>query len=238
MLEDIGISCKFSPNHHFKPPLIIRSSYGGKLQRIERMIHHYGSGLNALPLLSQFRQTPDDTYLLRVGYGGITGPLSNIRQDGSMYNAFHSFPDTLRGDDYSGDYGPNFLGMMIGSGVYVVHDPDVGLVTYGGNMDVSSGSVTVQPRDAVRRRIYVAQMGVYVTISVGQIEEFSFDISDLTSLKLRVVPGPAKASSTIVWVETPGTANKYVVSGKAETQRGGWEIELGSAGADVTVSKA
>ena len=87
---------------HFKPQTVdqcadyIFSSYGGKLQRIERMIHHYGSALNALPLLSQFRQTPKDTYLLQAGYGGITGPLSNIRQDGSMYNGFHSFPDTLR----------------------------------------------------------------------------------------------------------------------------------------------
>jgi hypothetical protein len=155
-----------------------------------------------------------------------------------MYNAFHSFPDTLRGDDYSGDYGPNFLGMMIGSGVYVVQDPDVGLVTYGGNMDVSGNSVTVQPRDAVRRRVYVAHLGVYVTISAGQIEEFSFDTSGLSSLKLSVVPGPAKASSTVVWVETPGTTDKYVVSGKADKQRGGWAIELGSAGAGVTISKA
>ncbi|OOQ90480.1 hypothetical protein PEBR_04143 [Penicillium brasilianum] len=212
--------------------------YGGKLERIERMIHHYGSGLNALPLLSQFRQTPNDTYLLRVGYGGIMGPLSNIRQDGSMYNAFHSFPDTLRGDDYSGDYGPNFLGIMIGSSVYVVHDPDIGLATYGGNMDVSGNSVTIHPRDAVRRRVYVAQLGVYVTISAGQIEEVSFDTFDLTSLKLRVVPGPAKASSTVVWVETPGTTDKYVVSGQAETQRGGWAIKLDSAGVDVTVSRA
>ena len=239
MLEDTGTSCKLSPNQHSKPCLIIHlSSYGGKLQRIERMIHHYGSGLNALPLLSQFRQTPNDTYLLRVGYGGITGPLSNIRQDGSMYNAFHSFPDTLRGDDYSGDYGPNFLGMMIGSGVYVVHDPDVGPVTYGGNMGVSGNSVTVQPRDALRRRVYVAQLGVYVTTSAGQIEQFSFDTSNLASLKMLIVPGPAKASSTVVWIETPGTTDTYIVSGKVEKQRGGWAVELGSVGADVIISKA
>lgn len=202
------------------------------------MIHHYGSSLNALPLLAEFRQNPSDTYLLRVGYGGITGPLSNIRQDGSMYNGFHSFPDTLRGDDYSGDYGPNFLGMMIGTGVYIVHDPDLGLVTYGGNMVVSGTSVTVQPRDAVRRRVYVAQMGVYVTISAGQIEAISFDTSDSSSLKLHVVSGPAKASSTVVWVETPGTSDKYVVSGKPDKLRGGWAVELGSGRVDVIISKS
>jgi hypothetical protein len=80
-------------------------------------------------------------------------------------------------------------------------------------------------------------LGVYVTISAGQIEQFSFDTSDLASLKMRVVPGPAKASSTIVWIETPGTTDTYVVSGKAKSQRGGWAVELGSAGADVIVSK-
>ncbi|CAI7669971.1 unnamed protein product [Penicillium pancosmium] len=211
--------------------------YGGKLQRIERMIHHYGSGLNALPLLSQFRQNPKDTYLLRVGYGGITGPLSNIREDGSMYNGFHSFPDTLRGDDYSGDYGPNFLGVMLGSASYVVDDPDIGLITYGGNMAISGSTVTVHPRDAVRRRVYIAPMGIYVVISAGQIDRYAFDESDATSLRLHIVSGPAKALDTIIWVETPGTNDEYAVMGQNKKIREGWQVKLGSRGVDITVSK-
>lgn len=201
------------------------------------MIHHYGSGLNALPLLSQFRQTPNDTYLLRVGYGGITGPLSNLREDGSMYNGFHSFPDTLRGDDYSGDYGPNFLGVMLGSASYVVDDPDIGLVAYGGNMAVSGSTVTVRPRDAVRRRVYIAPMGIYVTISAGQIDKYSFDKPDASSLQLHIASGPAKALDVIVWVESPGTDDAYAVTGKSEKLRGGWQVKLDSGKADVRVSK-
>lgn len=215
----------------------IFSSYGGKLQRIERMIHHYGSALNALPLLSKFRQTPKDTYLLRAGYGGITGPLSNIRQDGSMYNGFHSFPDTLRGDDYSGDYGPNFLGVILGSASYTVEDPDIGLVTYGGNMAVSGTTVTVHPRDAVRRRVYIASMGIYVTISAGQIDRYSFDKSDATSLRLYIAPGPANAIEAIIWVESSGTDASYTVSKGDEKLRGGWRVKLGSEAVEVVVSK-
>jgi hypothetical protein len=30
--------------------------YGGKVSRIERQIHHYGSALNAVPLFDAFRQ--------------------------------------------------------------------------------------------------------------------------------------------------------------------------------------
>jgi hypothetical protein len=40
--------------------------YGGsKTPRLERMIHHYGSSLNAIPVLSDYRDRPDDFYLLR-----------------------------------------------------------------------------------------------------------------------------------------------------------------------------
>ncbi|UDD66066.1 hypothetical protein AFCA_013229 [Aspergillus flavus] len=213
------------------------SNYAGKLQRIERMIHHYGSSLNALPLLAEFRQNPSDTYLLRVGYGGITGPLSNIREDGSMYNAFHSFPDTLKGDDYSGDYGPSFLGMMLGAGTYVVDDPDVGLIAYGGNLSVESDRVTVRPRDAVRRRVYVASMGVYVTISTGQIEEFSFSATQPNSLELDIVAGSSNTTTAIVWVENPGTTDAYAVTTSGEQTRGGVVVELSAGSVTVTVAR-
>lgn len=214
--------------------------YAGKLQRIERMLHHYGSSLNALPLLAQFRQTPSDTYLLRVAYGGITGPLSNVRADGSMYNAFHSFPDTLEGDAYSGDYGQNFLGVILGSGTYVVHDPDVGLIAYGGNIAVEGNTVTVNPRDPVRRRIYVAALGVYVTISAGQIDQFTFASNGQPkSVQLNIVPGVSGATEVIVWVETPGTTDTFAVTTTGgQSLRGGAHFKLQSSGLQVTVAKS
>ncbi|GAQ05979.1 hypothetical protein ALT_3300 [Aspergillus lentulus] len=212
--------------------------YAGKLQRIERMIHHYGSSLNAIPLLAQFRQQPKDTYLLRVGYGGVSGPLTNIRQDGSMYNAFHSFPDTLAGDDYSGDYGPNFLGVMLASATYVVEDPDLGLVAYGGNLAVNGQAVTVQPRDAVRQRVYIASMGVYIVTSSGWIDQFSFARTNAKQVTVRLVPGPSKATSAIVWVESPGTSTQYKVTSQAKSMRGGWQVQLANGGVEVTVASA
>ncbi|HEY0074853.1 MAG TPA: DUF5695 domain-containing protein, partial [Abditibacteriaceae bacterium] len=84
--------------------------YGGKISRIERQIHHYGSGLNAIPVLSEYREHPEDFYLLRVGYGGTMGALTNIDQEGFASAAFHSFPGSLKWDPYSGDYAQNFFG--------------------------------------------------------------------------------------------------------------------------------
>ncbi|WP_197461706.1 DUF5695 domain-containing protein, partial [Acetobacter malorum] len=40
--------------------------YAGKIARIERQIHHYGSALNAVPLFSAFQAQPTDFYMLRV----------------------------------------------------------------------------------------------------------------------------------------------------------------------------
>jgi hypothetical protein len=61
--------------------------------------------LNALPLIEEFMSSPTDYHLLRVGFGGLSGPLSNIDQGGFAAASFHSFPDTLAWDAYSGDYG-------------------------------------------------------------------------------------------------------------------------------------
>src|SRR5258708_2134176 len=40
--------------------------YAAKYSRIERQLHHYGSGINAIPVLAAYREHPDDFYLLRV----------------------------------------------------------------------------------------------------------------------------------------------------------------------------
>ena len=52
---------------------------------------------------------PTDLYLLRVGFGGISGTLTNVDQGGFAAAAFHSFPETLAWDAYSGDYGQSHL---------------------------------------------------------------------------------------------------------------------------------
>jgi len=137
---------------------------------IERQLHHYGSSINAIPVLSQYRQHPDDFYLLRIGYGGAMASLSNIDQDGFASAAFHSFPQTLKWDAYSGDYGPNFFGHAADAATYVVNHPDFGWIAFGGNIRVDGDVVKVQPLDAMRRRIYVASLGLYVTLDAGTFD--------------------------------------------------------------------
>src|SRR5207302_231531 len=56
--------------------------FAAKNRRLERQLHHYGSGLNAIPLLAEYRQHPDDFYLLRVGYGGPSGAVPDVDRGG------------------------------------------------------------------------------------------------------------------------------------------------------------
>ncbi|KAI3392761.1 hypothetical protein diail_5240 [Diaporthe ilicicola] len=213
--------------------------YGGKLQRIERQIHHYGSGLNALVALSAFRSAPNDTYLLRIGYGGMNGPLSNIHSEGFAAASFHSFPDTLAWDAYSGDYGPNFLGLVLGTGSYLVEDKDLGLVAYGGTVTGGTdGTATVAPKDAARRRAFVGPLGLLIEIDAGVIQEFAYQASDgSVSVTLGQLDGVMTANSTNIWVSKEAGQAGYTVTGTGVTAaRGGWQVPLNSA--SVTVKAA
>ncbi|KAL4905445.1 hypothetical protein BDW74DRAFT_185011 [Aspergillus multicolor] len=216
--------------------------YGGKLQRFERQIHHYGSGLNALPLLSHFRHNPQDTYLLHVGYGGMNGPLSSIDEEGFASASFHSWPDTLAWDGYSGDYGPNFLGLALGSAVYLVDDPKLGFVAYGGSLKLSenSSSIIVATRDAVKHRIFVGPLSLFVTIDAGAIEGFEYDSAKGTvslTLATKSSSAPATAAeveAAVVWVEDVSGTRAYALDGEYEGEREGWKVAFGNH-SEVTV---
>jgi hypothetical protein len=151
--------------------------YGGKASysRIERQLHHYGSGLNAIPLLAEYRLHPDDLYLLRVGYGGVMGPLANIDEKGFASVAFHSFPDRMKYDPYTGDYGPNFFGHAINTGTFVTHDDAMGWICFGGNIEERHGIVHTTVIDSSRDRLFIAPLGLWITLDAGKIVSADFD---------------------------------------------------------------
>jgi len=144
--------------------------FAAKDRRLERQLHHYGSGLNAIPVLSEYREHPDDFYLLRVGYGGTMGALTDIDPEGFASAAFHGFPDMLKPDPYSGDYGPNLFGHAWNTATYIVNHPEFGWIAFGGNVQTENNVVTVTPRDSSRARVYIASMGLWLTLDAGEFE--------------------------------------------------------------------
>jgi len=210
--------------------------YGGKIERIERQIHHYGSGLNALPLMSQFESDPDDIYLLRVAFGGLSGPMSNIDQGGFASVAFHSFADTLKWDAYSGDYGPNFVGHALNSGTYIIDHPTFGWQAFGGKVSSapSSSSVQVQTLDSVRRRVFIAPFATLFTLDAGAFTEVEFDTSkkSITLSISAMAPGvqgaaPAPEGRLVVTATSANASTpSFVPTETLKMDAGAWVIPL------------
>jgi hypothetical protein len=149
--------------------------FAAKDRRLERQLHHYGSGLNAIPLLAEYREHPDDLYLLRVGYGGTMGALTDIDQEGFASAAFHAFPDMLKPDPLSGDYGPNFFGHAWNTATYIVDSPQFGRLAFGGNIKIADDIVSVVPLDSYRTRVYLASRGLWLTLEAGRFENIEMN---------------------------------------------------------------
>ena len=201
--------------------------YGGKLSRIERQLHHYGSGINSLPVLSYYREHPEDTYLLRVGYGGAMGALSNIDQEGFASAAFHSFPSTLKWDAYSGDYGPNFFGHALASATYLVDDPRFGWQAFGGNVTVSKRWVSVEPKDSFRERVFVAPVGLWLTLDAGRFQRVSLNFKT-HEVRIELCPADAFTPNARLRIESPGSKlAKAQLQGHHVFERDGFTVPLG-----------
>ncbi|RDX49433.1 hypothetical protein OH76DRAFT_530269 [Lentinus brumalis] len=217
--------------------------YGGKLQRIERQIHHYGSGLNAIPLISQFRATPDDYYLLRVGFGGLSGPLSNIDEGGFAAASFHSFADTLKWDGYSGDYGPNFVGHALEMGTYIIEHPNFGWQAFGGDVVSKSPTIKVQTLDSVRKRVFLAPLGAWLTLDAGAFSEVDFDPAKRT-VHLTITPsaggvsGAASAPEARLLVQNTASNGLGVLkpTTNLDQDAGAWVVPFKGGVASVTLS--
>jgi len=209
--------------------------YAGKLSRLERQLHHYGSGMNSIPVLNEFRDNPDDLYLLRVGYGGVMGAISNITQEGFGPSGFHSFPSTLRIDGYSGDYGPGFFGHSMNVGTYVTHDPEFGWLAFGGNLSTEGNTVRVRPLDSVRSRVYVAPLGLWLTLDAGK-----FDTLEIAgdSVLIALSPATAHTPNARLRVEQPAVVDgvgTFAPTDGLPVERGAYVITLSDTITEVVL---
>lgn len=205
---------------------------GGKIDRIERTVGHFGSSLNALPLLDAFRHDLNPAglpalYNLRVGFGGLTAPLANIDSTGFASTAFHAFPDTLAFDAYSGDFGPAFSGLVLGAATFLVAHPEFGLISFGGNIRTLGTILTIQPRDAVRRRVYIAPLGLFFEIDAGRITHFTYDVNTrqviATFAALRDSPA---TEATLIYEDTLGQGVKLLSGAGYVPRLGGVTVSL------------
>ena len=203
--------------------------FAAKYGRIERQLHHYGSSINAIPLLSEYREHPDDFYLLRVGYGGTMGALTDIDQEGFLSPAFHSFPDMLKPDPLSGDNGPNFFGHAWNTATYIVRHPEFGWLGFGGNLKTEGDIVKVTPLDSFRTRVYVASLGLWLTLDAGNFEKIEVN-SKTGVVRVGLDAATPFTPAARLHIERPGQVKNgaYQPVKALASERDAWIVPLGT----------
>lgn len=214
--------------------------YGGKLSRIERMIHHYGSALNAIPVLMDYRKNPDDFYLLRAGYGGLLGAISNITEDGFAPAAFHAFPSTLKNDGITGDYGSGFFGYAVNTSSYLLNHKDFGWTAFGGNTSKSGKKVVIKLTTAAKSAVYIAPAGLWISLDAGSIEEAAYDTTT-GSVTLKLSKSGTYTPEAVIRLSQPAKipgARTYSIKDNTTEERGAYKVAL-SAGntTEVLINK-
>lgn len=202
--------------------------FAGKLSRIERQLHHYGSALNAIPVLSEFRENPDDLYLLRVGHAGAMGALANITQEGFAPAAFHSFPSTLRIDGINGDYGPGFFGYSVNTGTYVVNDEEFGLLGFSGEVTNDGKWISVVPTNGAKSRVYLAELGLWLTLDAGTFNRVEYHESN-GRVRVFLDPSSDVHSNALLRVEQPASVQgvgEYSPRNELDVERGAFVVSL------------
>ncbi len=202
--------------------------YGGKLSRIERMIHHYGSALNAIPVLMDYRKHPDDFYLLRTGYGGLLGSISNITQEGFAPAAFHAYPSTLKNDGITGDYGSGFFGYAVNTSSYILNHPEFGWLAFGGNLSKTGNTIAVKLTTAAKSSVYIAPAGLWITLDAGTIDEVVYNTST-GQIRLKLNKANEYTPNAVLRLSQPAKINgvgNYSVKGGSIQGRGAYQFSL------------
>ena len=146
---------------------------------IERQIHHYGSGINAIPVLARVprasrRRLPAAHRLRR-----IDGRAHGIDQDGFPSAAFHSYPQNSALGRLHRRLRTELLRPCGDAPAPTIVDhPAFGWVAFGGNLRMQNGWVTVQTLDSMRQRVYIAPLGLYLTLDRGTVGDVAFDPGD------------------------------------------------------------
>ncbi|RKF18921.1 hypothetical protein D6851_14065 [Altericroceibacterium spongiae] len=209
--------------------------YGGKYPRIERQIHHYGSALNAVPLFDAFRADPADFHLLRVAYGGFMGGITNIDQQGRASAAFHSWPDMMKWDPYTGDYGMGYFGHAYSAATYLVKHPTFGWLGFGGEVKQTGDAIAVTPKDGARSRLFIAPAGLWVTLEAGKIASARYTPSTGT-VTLTLDPATPHTPEARLHIEqTLADGAPYTLSG-GQLERDAYTVSLSSQPTDITLT--
>jgi hypothetical protein len=177
----------------------------------------YNASLNGMALLQAYEDNGDPDALLK-GYAGVMSVMANVLPDGMGYNYFlctpgvydHQPPRTF-------ESGPGLWGFLKSAKSYVVKDPSFGEVGFGCQVETTTTTTTVRPKDGVRQRVRFSETGIDVSVAQGQISEISVD-RDSRKLGLEIADGTGFAKNSEISIRgLPAASYRIKYAGSTRT---------------------
>lgn len=198
---------------------------GNRWPHIIRTTNHYGSGINAIPVLDDYRRHPDDLHELRVGYAGMDQVLANIDSEGFASYGFDCDPAILKFDPYTADYGIAFYGYSRCAGAYAMKHPVFGWLGFGCEVTPVGKTVRITPKDGLRKRVFIAPLSAWLTLDAGRFRHVDYDAA---SGRVKVALEPATDVTPTAFLRIESTARRPALKPAAPLRqvRGACAIRL------------
>ncbi|HWE85628.1 MAG TPA: DUF5695 domain-containing protein [Terracidiphilus sp.] len=137
------------------------------------------------------------------GEGYLEASTWAVDQDGFASAAFHSYPDKMAFDPYSGN------------------------------------AITVEPRDSFRQRVYLAPLGLWLTLHSGRFERVTLNKAT-GAVEVQLAPADTYTPTALLRIEQEAHASNVSAIAPLEklTQlRGAWAVDLGATGATIHLGR-
>jgi hypothetical protein len=109
-----------------------------------------------------------------------------------------------------------------------VKQPEFGWHAFGGNIEVKGDRVEVTPLDSFRMRVYLAPVGLWLTLDGGQFDKIQFD-SRTGAVRVGLAVADQFTSQASLRVEQPAKLSgvgEYKPTKSLESQRGAYVVPL------------
>ena len=114
--------------------------------------------------------------------------------------------------------------------MYLINHPEFGWQAFGGNVTTTGGRVTVAVTDSMRQRLFIAPLGLYLTLDAGRFESVSLD-PQTGQVGVALAPATATVAQARLRVERTARtmpARTWTPAGTFALERGAYTIPLGT----------
>lgn len=181
----------------------------------------YSESLNGMALLDGFEQTGDMDMFVK-GFAGAMAVQKNLLPDGMCFSEFVWNPGTFASfPAHTREGGLGQWGYMKSARVFVLRDPDFGLIGAGGHVEETNGRIRVVPKDGLRKVIVYPEKKLRVRLTQGEVDWMTFD--------------PAKGNVELSIVNTTGVVKNAELAIEG-LPAGSYRVRHGSASQTHAVS--